>query len=281
MSIRKLYYSLAPSMRMTVRKVVFFPIDLWETITNKRHPYQPPRGEIYIGSGDFIAQGKHQMDLLQKHIQLKADDAILDIGSGIGRTAIPLTTYLSSDGKYEGFDVVEKGVRWCQSKISKDFPNFNFQYVPLNNDLYTSVKQRAEQFTFPYEDGSFNKAFLFSVFTHMQPVEVAHYLKEIQRVLKVDGRCLATFFVYNNENENFISNPNSVFPFPVKKDGYRLMDAKVTSANIAFHESVLQKMIEESGLVLEQKIEGYWRDKRNEREENSFQDVLVLSNMRT
>lgn len=41
----------------------------------------------------------------------------MDIGSGIGRTAVPLTKFLNPDARYEGFDVVKKGVKWCNAKI--------------------------------------------------------------------------------------------------------------------------------------------------------------------
>ena len=261
---------------MAARKIFFLPIDLWESITGQRHPYRPPRGEIYIGSGDFIKQGKHQVSLLRRYIQIQPNDSVLDIGSGIGRTAVPLTEILNKNGKYEGFDVVEKGVRWCQQKITKDFPNFNFQYVPLNNDLYNLQRQNASQFTFPYADASFDKCFLFSVFTHMQPAEIEHYFQEIYRVLKPNGWCLTTFFIYQSDNETTISDPKRKFGFPVKKDGYRLMSEKVKSANIAFHESVLKKMIGQSGLSLVQQVNGYWKNAVDKNEENSFQDIVVL-----
>jgi len=37
---------------------------------------------------------------------LQPDQQVLDIGSGIGRIARALTTYLSKDGQYRGFDVI-------------------------------------------------------------------------------------------------------------------------------------------------------------------------------
>ena len=76
-------------------------------------------------SRNYIKQSNHQLILLKDEINLMPDDSVLDIGSGIGRTAISLTGYLNSNSKYEGFDVVKKGVDWCNSKISKDFPILN------------------------------------------------------------------------------------------------------------------------------------------------------------
>lgn len=184
---RQIYYKLTPEMRFVLRKLFYLPLDTWETLTNKRQKYEPPKGLIYIGSGNFIAQGLRHLELLKKYLYLKPDDDVLDVGCGIGRTAIPLTSYLSHKGSYEGFDVVEKGVKWCNKKIKKDFPNFNFTYVPLRNDLYNNFKETAHSFKFPYEDNSFDKIFLFSVFTHMLVDEIANYLSEIKRVLKPGG----------------------------------------------------------------------------------------------
>ena len=178
-------------------------------------------------------------------------------------------------GRYEGFDVVEKGVRWCQRKITADHPNFQFTFVPLHNDLYNTESATAEQFRFPYEDRSFDKAFLFSVFTHMMPEEVAHYFKEIQRVLRPDGQCLATMFVYDGQLESQISKGEG-FVFPIDKGGYRLMDAKVQSANIAFSKQRLDQMIAAAHLQLEHIEPGFWRPDVAKGEQD-FQDIVVVT----
>ena len=272
-----MYYALPPSGRMLARKVFYLPVDLWSKATGKRHKYEPPQGDIYIGSGDFIAQGKSQLNLLKKHIDLSPTDRVLDVGCGIGRSAAALTEYINSKGSYEGFDVVEKGIAWCQKKITKDCPNFKFKYVPLNNDLYNTKPTSALDFVFPYSDNSFDKVFLFSVFTHMPLPEIEHYLSEIKRVLKPDGKCLSTFFMYDSKNEEYINNPkNAGFTFPVKENGYRLMDGKVISANVALDTSVLQKKSANLNLPISNKISGYWRHDVTKSDENIFQDIVVF-----
>jgi len=275
MSLRKIYYSVSPRMRFIIRKIYYLPIDLLETISGKLEKYEPPKGDIYIGSGDFIKQGKHQLELLKKYISLDQNDYVLDIGSGIGRTAIPLTKFLNSKGRYEGFDVVEKGVKWCNSKIKNDFPNFNFIYVPLNNDLYNNSKTKASKFKFPYQDNQFDKVFLFSVFTHMQIEEIENYLQEIERVLKPEGLCLATFFIYNHIIEQEIARRTN-FNFPIKKEGYRLMSENVKSANLAIEETKLENMLSTANLKKVNKIDGYWKDIKLKDEDIYFQDIIVL-----
>lgn len=275
MSLRSVYYSLTPESRLLIRKLYYYPIDVLDSIRGKKNKYVPNKGDIFIGSGDFLAQGKHHLELLKKYADLKGNHSVLDIGCGIGRAAVALTQYLSEEGKYEGFDVVEKGIVWCKKHIAADFPNFNFQYVPLNNDLYHFTDKKAEDFVFPYENNSFETIFLFSVFTHMQPLEVQNYFNEIQRVLKPGGKCLGTFFLYDDENEEAISNKQNKINFPYERENYRLMNEKVPSANIAFDEKYIDKMIKISNLKLENKIYGNW-SKRTCEGLFDFQDILVF-----
>lgn len=277
MSLRKLYYLLHPRLRYLSRKMIFIPVDIYHFLLNKRHKYEPPKGDIFIGSGDFIEAGNKHLNLLVNHLELKKSDNVLDIGCGLGRTAIPLTTYLNKTSKYEGFDVVKKGITWCNSKIKKDFPNFNFKYIPLHNDLYNTSSQTASQYKFPYDSNSFEVVFLFSVFTHMKISEIDNYLKEIHRVLKPKGKCLATFFLYNDDNEAIVSSIKE-FSFPVKRDGYRLMNEKVESANILINESNLINIIDNSGLKLKKKFHGFWKDQvlGVKSVSGEFQDFVIL-----
>ena len=278
-TLRNFWYNLSSKQRFLIRRVYYFPADLFDSLTGKRHKYVPPRGAIYTGfpknSEEFIGQGKHQLNLLKELANLKPEDAILDIGSGIGRTAIALTSFVNKKGSYEGFDVVELGVDWCNAKIGKDYPNFNFTYVPLFNDLYNNAKLSAETFVFPYPDKSFDTVFSVSVFTHMQIPEIENYFKEINRVLKPDGIAFSTFFLYDDDSEEHISTVNP-FKFPVKKDGFRLMNEKVKSGNIAIHKDKLKEMLNDNQLELVTLIDGFWKTSFNTSTSSEYQDILVF-----
>ncbi|WP_040251619.1 class I SAM-dependent methyltransferase [Psychroserpens mesophilus] len=278
-SLRKFWYSLSPKYRFTIRRLYYFPADLRDKIQGKRHKYVPPRGSIYTGSPAnaeaYIDQGRRQLQLLKQHINLKPDDAILDIGSGIGRTAIALTEYLKPQGSYTGFDVVKLGVDWCNSKIGKDHPNFQFEYIPLFNDLYNTSDLKAEEFVFPYNEDAFDKVFSFSVFTHMQIDEIQNYFKETYRVLRKDGLAFSTFFLYDDHNENYISTDNK-FKFPIKKNGFRLMNDDVKSGNIAIHKATLKAMLAKENLEAVTIIDGFWKNKSNYSKMASYQDVVVF-----
>ncbi len=232
----------------------------------------PPKGMIYTGSGDFKKMGEMQLGYFKEFCQLKEDSTVLDIGSGIGRTAIPLTKFLTEQGHYEGFDVVKRGIDWCQKNITSKYPNFQFQYIPLNNDLYRKDGTNPDQFIFPYPDSSFNLAVVNSVFTHMVADEVENYFNEMARVLKPGGIIYATFFLYEEKTGHF---PDG-FDFPFDYGHYRLMDDEVKSANVAFEKGYLQKeLVEENGFQIRHIFLGSWRGLPKE-DCKEFQDIVIL-----
>ncbi len=277
MSLRSLYYSLSPNLRLLVREVYYLPQDFCRKIFGQKRAMEPKKGDIYIGAGDFIEQGQKQVQQLLEFIDLKSGDVVLDIGSGIGRTAVPLTEIITT-GQYEGFDVVKKGVEWCEKNITAKYPNFNFKFVPLHNDLYNTFDARVSDFKFPYPHHHFDKVFLFSVFTHMKITEIQHYLHEIKRVMRPDGKCLATFFLYDkNTEEKIIDNEGFNFPHQFS-EGYRLMNKKVESANIAVSIPLLQQMTENAKLEIENIHFGYWNGFVSKENGGHFQDIVIIKN---
>jgi ubiquinone/menaquinone biosynthesis C-methylase UbiE len=265
--LRKLYYQLAPKWRFLVRRIYYLPSDWFH-----KEATIPPKGLIYTGSGDFKKQGEILLKRTIEHTALQPHHKVLDIGSGIGRFAIPLSNYLDATGTYNGFDVVEKGVDWCQKHISSKYPNFLFQYIPLNNDLYRSDGANAANFTFPYEAESFNRVVLFSVFTHLQGTEVANYIKEISRVLEKGGFCLATFFIIDKTEKRYA---NPAFTFPYEQEGYYLMDKKVKAANVGFSKKYLENLAAKNDLELSKIIFGWW-SKNEKIADTDFQDLVIF-----
>ena len=274
MDLRQLYYALSPELRRTARRVYYAPLDIWDTFSGKRSALQPPRGMIFTGSGDFRQQGQEFLQYFKTLGNLQPHHHVLDIGSGIGRMAIPLTQYLNEKGRYEGFDIVKEGVAWCQKNIATKYPNFHFQQVSLKNDLYSNEGDSAAYFTFPFSDNSFHFSFLTSVFTHMLPEQVDNYLKEITRVLKKDGRCLATFFLYDEAILERIQGKGA-FSFQYDFGHYRLMDETVQSANVAFDIDYLIKMAARHGLQIIDIHHGFWSGLPKSACLN-FQDIVIF-----
>jgi cyclopropane fatty-acyl-phospholipid synthase-like methyltransferase len=232
----------------------------------------PPRGKIFIGSGDFEEVGRTHLTLFIELAGLEPNHNVLDIGSGIGRMAIPLTSYLHDTSIYDGFDIVEQGVDWCQKNIQSKYPNFRFRLTALQNDLYTSGGNSATQFTFPYQSDFYDFVISTSVFTHMQLDEVNQYLKEMNRILRIGGKAFVNFFIINERSKEAMES-QPAFTFPYDFGDYYLMDQSVISANIAYQEEVVDRMILDAGLSICDKYYGSWAEYPGA---VSFQDIYIL-----
>ncbi len=146
--------------------------------------------------GGSLGIGDRVVSMLRSLCGLQPSERILDVGCGVGRIAVSLTTFLDEHALYEGFDPGNEAIAWCQSHITSRFPNFHFRhadlYCPLQNPTCTT---QASSFTFPYPDASFDVVLLNSVFTHLFLKDVEWYLSEIARVLKPGGRTYITYFL--------------------------------------------------------------------------------------
>ena len=278
-SKRNIYYSFGPKSRRLLRRIYYLPVDISEKLSGKRPPMTPPKGRIFIGSGDFIKQGENLLKQFVDYGGLKPEHRVLDIGCGIGRLAVPLTNFLDKEkASYEGFDIVKSGINWCKKNIQTKYPNFKFKHINLRNDLYNlSTNKTSTEFVYPYNNDEFDFAFLTSVFTHMMPDDVDWYLKQISRVLKPGGRCFATFFVINDESRDLMKK-NDVIKFDNKFENYYLHNAKVKEANVAFDENYLDSLIEEAGLKANSKHFGYWSGRKKDKCVD-FQDVYILEKL--
>lgn len=272
---RKLFYSFNPKQRLFIRKIYYFPSLIKDYFSNNSDTPIPPKALIFTGRGDFVAMGKQYIEKFQRLANLKPESNVLDIGCGIGRIAIPLTSFISSNGSYKGFDVVDIGIKWLRKNIQSKFKNFQFDYIPLENDLYNeTADKKADDFIFPYEKNSFDFVCLISVFTHMQPEAVQNYLNQISKIMGKDARCFATFFILDNENFDLQNKSNQAF-FNHHFENYSLHDAKVKDANIAYRPEFLSNMLENANLEIVSQHKGWWpgRDKNSCED---FQDILIL-----
>jgi SAM-dependent methyltransferase len=158
----------------------------------------PPPPLARFGCGGEAEIGAGHLQQLRALAALVPDERVLDIGCGAGRTAIPLTAYLSKNGSYEGFDISAEAIEWCRDQVGSRFANFRFTHADVFNAAYNpSGRVQPSELVFPYPSGHFDLVFLYSVFTHMLPKDVERYLSEIARMLKPGGRVLATFFLVN------------------------------------------------------------------------------------
>jgi SAM-dependent methyltransferase len=205
---------------------------------------------------------------------LRPDDAILDVGCGSGRVALPLSSYLNRGGRYCGFDISRKAISWCRDNIARAHHNFDFVVADIHSSMYNPHgKYQSAEFVFPYPDSSFDVALSSSVFTHMFPSDVRHYLDEIARVLKPGGRLLGTYFLLNDESSARIAEGQGTFRFQHEHDGYRTITNRRSEAAVAIPEAFVREAQQEFGLMPMEPLQyGTWSGRTDGL---SFQDVVI------
>ena len=235
----------------------------------------PPRRLNFVGSHDFQNVGKEFFHYFVNLGGLQPTDQVLDIGSGIGRMALPLTKYLDPGGTYEGFDIDKRGVQWCQKNITPKYPNFHFQYVDIHNPYYNRKgKIQSHQFVFPYADKSFDFIFATSVFTHMTNKEIVQYLKEIKRTLKPSGTFFLTFFALDKTAQKNIQRGESQCDLRYTEDDIAFYSHKsMKEAEIGYQENWLREQFKINDLGHHLKIHRGWWSGREDGV--SYQDIFI------
>jgi ubiquinone/menaquinone biosynthesis C-methylase UbiE len=177
------------------------PLDYVSRLLTGKRELPPLHLRRYVGPlRSFESSGAEFMNYLRLIAGLQPHERILDIGCGCGQMALHLKDYLDENGSYVGVDIHRPSIDWCQKKIASRRSNFKFAHINVRNLTYNPAGiHPAETYRLPYEDGSFDVVLLKSVFTHMRPTEVSNYLREVARLLNANGRCLATFFLLNDE----------------------------------------------------------------------------------
>lgn len=183
-----------------------------------------------------IAQG-HRL-ALEKWIGIEPHHDILEIGCGIGRDAMWLSQLINS-GSYTGIDIISESIDWCNQNVSKNHPNFSFVHFDVEDSLHNPMgTSEVRNFSFPKEDGSIDRVFAFSVFTHMYADQIAHYLTEIARVLRPGGQAYLTIFLYDEQVlESAARHANTPFDLKFETEiepGCRINDPAQPLGAIAF-----------------------------------------------
>jgi ubiquinone/menaquinone biosynthesis C-methylase UbiE len=258
-----------------VREVYHTLLDNFELLVGKRDKFTPPKRLVEnIGGGDFNRIGAEFMRHFLELGELKPDAYVLDVGCGCGRMAVPLAKYLSAQGGYWGFDIIEESIAWCQKNIGHDHPNFHFLLADVYNRFYyPKGRFKAAEYKFPYLDNFFDLVSLTSVFTHMLPADMQNYLGQISRVLKPGGRCLISFFLLNEESKGLLSQGLSKVAFPYALQDCRIEDKNFPEGAVGFEESFIRQHFAAQNLeIIEPIRHGSWCGRKCL---VSFQDLIV------
>jgi len=263
------------SLLRTIRNaglVALGPVDYVARVVQGKRELPPLHLRRYVGPlRTFESSGAEFMGYLRSLAGLRPSERVLDIGCGCGQMALHLKNYLDQNGGYVGVDIHRPSIDWCQQKIAQRHTNFQFAHIDVRNLAYNpNAAQRAEAYQFPFADRSFDLILLKSVFTHMRPPEVSNYLSEVARLLKSDGRCLATFFLLNEEQARLAND----LAFNYGEGEWRYVHEHSPESAVAYDESFVMQLLEKYGLAVEKKIYGSWSGREDGL---SYQDMLLLS----
>lgn len=222
----------------------------------------------------YLASGQRSLSQLRQYANLAPEHSVMDVGCGFGRVAIQMLDFLKPDSTYLGLDIVRSEIDWCTAHITPRNPRFLFRHLDVQNSRYNpDGGQRADQVRFPVPEGmSFDLVFLYSVFTHMLPADVRHYLAEIRRHLKPGGVVAVSFFLVNDESRALTNEGRSKFRFKPQTGGYYAHWQKMHEGAVAYDDHVATEMIESAGLARENTAYGKWAGRPNA---DVGQDLIV------
>lgn len=248
-------------LRWLLRKMYLGPIDAADRLLGSRQAGVPPKAGTFTGPvHDFAQSGQNLVDALRDVAAMTPSSHILDVGCGVGRFALPMTRFLAADGAYDGLDIVQEGIEWCRANIVGPHGNLHFTLADIRNKEYNPHgRVAATDYRFPYNDGTFDVAVLVSVFTHMLPVEVDHYLAEISRVLKPGGRIFSTNFLLNRESVELMNAGAASLRFKHNLGSHWIVSRRVPELAIGYDERFLLSLYRKHGFSEHSEIyRGAW-----------------------
>ena len=244
-------------------------LDVKDRFSGRADRLVPPRRLDYAGHSDFVETGDEFLAYFVELGGLQPYHAVLDVGCGMGRMARPLVGYLDSAGSYDGFDVKRDGIGWCRRRYAKH-GNFRFQVADLYNRRYNPHgAHSAADYRFPYDDVSFDLVIATSVLTHLLENEADHYLAEINRVLRPEGRALVTFFLLNDESRAMIKEGEAALAFLDPDDHVSVLDEDLPEEAVAYDEGWVRERLNAVEIRY-----GSWCGRE---EHTSFQDIVVAT----
>ena len=246
---------------------------LWNFRRRSEPPLPPAHLLDGVGPGDYWRIGSETVALVDELVTVRPDDRVLDVGCGLGRVAWPLASHLGRKGRYTGLDVSTLYVEWCRKNLDLDPRRFTFHRADLRTSAYNTEGQVApEEYIFPWPDESFDLALGISLFTHLLPGALQHYLREIRRTLRPGGRIFSTFFLLDERGKAAVASGYTYPTFTAAIEHGLLHDPLVPEDAVAYEPEWLFKIFEEAGLGVTRVQEGTWKTFAEGR---SYQDVVV------
>ena len=253
-------------------------------LTPEEDALVPPR-DLWIGPGDPISHYYRwiweYLAYLTLLVDLRREEAVLELGCGHGRTARGLLSYLRQPGRYSGLDVDRRRIEDAQARISPRHPYFQFVWADVRNPGYNpNGRLGAAEYVFPFEDDSFDVVYAASLFTHLLPPETLNYFRQSGRVLRPTGRCLFSFFLLDHYRGR-ATTVSPLYEFYVALPNYpgvAVRDADHPDAVVGYSLETLRDLCHQSRLTIDRVVPGLWSESPGWAVHE--QDLVVLSKVR-
>jgi SAM-dependent methyltransferase len=232
-------------------------------------PVPPEDLRVWVGpfadADVFAASGIETVRSIIELCGLRPAARVLEVGCGCGRLAAALAPYLSSEGRYDGFDVAAPLVTWCQRELQPRLPRFHFR---LADEVYAAAhnpsgSKSAAAFEFPYPDAIFDLAVLTSVLTHILPEAIENYLRQTARVLAPGGSAFITTFLFDRAAEAAVRQRTTIFDFRHRVGPCLTFDPQHPEEGIACEETWFVRAVDRAGLRITDIRRGNWRGVRS------------------
>jgi SAM-dependent methyltransferase len=218
-----------------------------------RSHWPPLSLRAFVGhASGFEDVGRWFVDDLKELGLVGPGTRVLEIGCGCGRLAQPLAadeTLRKSRLAYTGMDIDGASIEWCSRNIRRMNSRFDFYHADCHNASYNPAGSiAAASYHFPHPDASFDLILLTSVFTHVLPDELGHYLSEIARLLAPDGVAYASFFLFGSQTESDRAGRHPI-EFSFSHQDYAVNREDFPANAVAFREDFVREILDQAGLA--------------------------------
>jgi ubiquinone/menaquinone biosynthesis C-methylase UbiE len=209
----------------------------------------------------FLTSGRDTLDLAVRLTGLEPTHRLLDLGCGCGRVALAAMQFLGERGSYAGLDVDAGCIDWCVKNIEARDGRFAFTCLDVRSDAYNPLGAlSADQAILPYADGSFDRALVSSVFTHLPEGGIAQYLAELQRVVVSDGFVLVSLLLMNDATRSAVRAGTTSFVFVDRFGAHSwVLEASRPLEGVAVEEGWFQNLARRQGFLIQELTYGTWR----------------------
>ncbi len=133
---------------------------------------------------------------------------------------------------------------WDAESAAAKHSNFRFIQSDICNKQYNRKGRIDPQhYVFPAETGSLTFCLATSLCTHLLPDTTERYVSEVARVLRAEGRFLATWFLLDEETESSAAAGKAEFRFGYRFEKHAQVSKEAPEEEVAYRLDYLKDVI--------------------------------------